>query len=160
MLVKHNLIYTTGFRYPSYVGRENELRYNLEDGKILIENSKTSFANFINGESYDIDDINAIYYIGFYGSLEGYCALRFSNHDGYIKVNNKENFYYIESKGNLIAKPLHVNAVESSILKISSVAVYKEVIPDVYLPNINTLPEDKQPLYPPEGDYKEIIPNN
>lgn len=29
---------------------------------------------------------------------------------------------------------------------------------DVYLPNINTLPEDKQPLYPPEGDYKEIQP--
>ena len=27
---------------------------------------------------------------------------------------------------------------------------------DVYLPNINTLPEDKQPLLPPEGNYKEI----
>ena len=26
----------------------------------------------------------------------------------------------------------------------------------VYLPNINTLPEDKQPLLPPEGHYKEI----
>lgn len=29
---------------------------------------------------------------------------------------------------------------------------------DVYLPNINTLPKDKQPLLPPEGDYKEITP--
>lgn len=26
----------------------------------------------------------------------------------------------------------------------------------LYLPNINTLPEDKQPLLPPEGHYKEI----
>ena len=25
-----------------------------------------------------------------------------------------------------------------------------------YIPNINTLPEDKQPLLPPEGHYKEI----
>lgn len=31
---------------------------------------------------------------------------------------------------------------------------------NVYLPNINTLPTDKQALLPPEGDYKEIIPNN
>ena len=157
MLVKHNLLYSTGFRYPSYVGRENELRYKIEDGKVLIANSRTSFASFINGENYDIDDINSVYYIGFYGSLEGFCELRFSN-DGYIKVNNKENFYYIESKGNLIAKPLHVNVVESSILNISDVAVYKEGIPGVYLPNINTLPQDKQPLFPPEGDYKEIQP--
>lgn len=27
---------------------------------------------------------------------------------------------------------------------------------DVYLPNINTLPTNKQPLLPPEGNYKEI----
>ena len=26
----------------------------------------------------------------------------------------------------------------------------------IYLPNINTLPEEKQPLLPPEGEYKEI----
>ena len=26
----------------------------------------------------------------------------------------------------------------------------------IYLPNISTLPEDKQPLLPPEGNYKEI----
>ena len=29
---------------------------------------------------------------------------------------------------------------------------------DIYVPNINTLPEDKQPLLPPEGNYKEIAP--
>ena len=28
----------------------------------------------------------------------------------------------------------------------------------VYTPSINTLPEDKQPLLPPEGEYKEIQP--
>lgn len=29
---------------------------------------------------------------------------------------------------------------------------------DIYLPNINSLPTNKQPLLPPEGDYKEIQP--
>lgn len=156
MLVKHNLAYSTGFRYPSYVGRENELKYNLENGKVKIENSRTSFASFINGEKYNIDDINSQYHIGFYGNLEGFCELRFSNHNGYIKVKNKENFYYIESKGNMIEKPLHVNIIESTILNISGIAVYKGEIPDVYLPNIDTLQEDKQALLPPEGNYKEI----
>ena len=29
---------------------------------------------------------------------------------------------------------------------------------EIYLPNINTLSKDKQPLLPPEGQYKEITP--
>lgn len=29
---------------------------------------------------------------------------------------------------------------------------------DVYLPNINALAKEKQPLLPPEGNYKEITP--
>ena len=36
--------------------------------------------------------------------------------------------------------------------------ITKDGYSDVYLPNINTLPEDKQPFLPPEGDYKEIQP--
>lgn len=43
------------------------------------------------------------------------------------------------------------------ILKCNAFSVTKGET-DVYLPNINTLPEDKQPLLPPEGDYKEIEP--
>ena len=30
------------------------------------------------------------------------------------------------------------------------------IVSDVYLPYKNNLPEDKQPLLPPEGNYKEI----
>lgn len=32
------------------------------------------------------------------------------------------------------------------------------LISDVYLPNKESLPQDKKPLLPPEGDYKEIEP--
>ena len=34
--------------------------------------------------------------------------------------------------------------------------ITKDGFSDVYLPNINILPEDKQALLPPEGNYKEI----
>lgn len=33
-----------------------------------------------------------------------------------------------------------------------------DALSDVYLPNINALPQDKQHLLPPEGEYKEIQP--
>ena len=41
-------------------------------------------------------------------------------------------------------------------LEIVDFMLTKDGFPDIYLPNINTLPEDKQPLLPPEGHYKEI----
>lgn len=41
-------------------------------------------------------------------------------------------------------------------IKIINFIVTEDGFTDIYLPNINTLPEDKQPLLPPEGDYKEI----
>ena len=41
-------------------------------------------------------------------------------------------------------------------LEIIDFMLTKDGFPDIYLPNKNTLPEDKQPLLPPEGNYKEI----
>lgn len=47
---------------------------------------------------------------------------------------------------------------KSHEITIINFMITKDSFSDVYLPNINTLPEDKQPLLPPEGDYKEIQP--
>lgn len=47
---------------------------------------------------------------------------------------------------------------ELHAIKIIDFMITKDGYSDVYLPNINTLPQDKQPLLPPEGDYKEIEP--
>ena len=46
------------------------------------------------------------------------------------------------------------------VIKIVDFMITKDGFADVYLPNIETLPADKQPFLPPEGNYKEIIPNN
>lgn len=43
-------------------------------------------------------------------------------------------------------------------IKIINFIVTEDDFTDIYLPNINTLPTDKQPLLPPEGEYKEIQP--
>lgn len=43
-------------------------------------------------------------------------------------------------------------------IKIINFMITEGGFTDVYLPNINTLSKDKQPLLPPEGNYKEITP--
>lgn len=44
------------------------------------------------------------------------------------------------------------------VIKIVDFMITKDGFADIYLPNINTLPKEKQSLLPPEGDYKEIQP--
>ena len=48
------------------------------------------------------------------------------------------------------------DAKRNNGIQIMEYMITKDDFPDLYLPNINTLPEDKQPLLPPEGNYKEI----
>lgn len=158
MLVKHNFAYSKGLQGPLYVRHEDKLNYKLEKGSLYVENSDTSFARILIDEGYRTDDTENNYFLGFHGKSEGYCSLRTSSISSYIKVKNKGNFYYIEATGDKVSKSLHVQVLEDSILRIDNVGCYKGEIPDVYLPNINTLPEDKQPLLPPEGNYKEITP--
>lgn len=50
------------------------------------------------------------------------------------------------------------DAKRNNGIEIMEYMITKDDFSDVYLPNINTLPEDKQPLLPPEGEYKEIQP--
>ena len=156
MLVKHNLAYNKGLESPKYVGYKDRFNFKLEGGSFYVENSYTSFAKFLIDEVYHVDNLEANHFLGFHGQLEGYCALRTSDTLTYLKVKNKGNFYYIEATGDKIIKPLHVEVLEGTVLRIDNVGCYEGEIPDVYLPNINALPKDKQPLLPPEGNYKEI----
>lgn len=157
MLVKHNLAYVNGFKKPSWIGNKDKFNINLNRDSFCIKDSYTSLAGFIIDENYYIDDIAANYFIGFYGTLEGYCSMHPGN-SNYNEVKNEANFYYVTARGDEVRPLLHLNVLEQTILNVYHIGVYKEEIPDVYLPNINTLPEDKQPLLPPEGNYKEIQP--
>lgn len=156
MLVKHNLAYTEGLISPRYVSFKEKFNFKLEEGIMYVKKSHSSFAKFLIDEGYYIDDTESKYFLGFYGELEGYCGLRTNKIYNYENVKNIENFYYIETIGEKVKQPLHVNVTMETKLKINKVGLYKGNIPDVYLPNINTLPTNKQRLLPPEGHYKEI----
>ncbi|MCW6701511.1 hypothetical protein NH288_05360 [Anaerococcus sp. NML200537] len=43
-------------------------------------------------------------------------------------------------------------------IKIINFTVTEDGFADIYLPNITALSKEKQPLLPPEGNYKEITP--
>lgn len=62
----------------------------------------------------------------------------------------------LESKSTLRFRPIK-NIRDWHTLKCNAFTLTNGET-DVYLPNIGTLPPDKQSLLPPEGDYKEIQP--
>ena len=68
-----------------------------------------------------------------------------------IKMNKESNTYWVA----LLSEYDYVGKLQK--IKISQFMVSDEPV-DIYLPHKENLPEDKQPLLPPEGDYKEIEP--
>ena len=62
---------------------------------------------------------------------------------------NAEKAYYFS------VDPIKINLTATYKLRINPVMASDEPV-DIYLPHKDNLPEDKQPLLPPEGHYKEI----
>ena len=59
------------------------------------------------------------------------------------------------------SEALEIVVTENTVARFkakSSIVNIGTEISDVYLPYKNNLPADKQPLLPPEGQYKEIQP--
>ena len=69
-----------------------------------------------------------------------------------IKMNKKNNTYWVH----LLSEYDYVGKLQK--LKVSQLMVSDEPV-DIYLPHKDNLPKDKQPLLPPEGEYKEISPS-
>ena len=68
-----------------------------------------------------------------------------------VKTNKEINTFWVK----LLSEYDYVGKLQK--LKVSQLMVSDEPV-DIYLPHKDNLPEDKQPLLPPEGDYKEIQP--
>ena len=52
--------------------------------------------------------------------------------------------------------PTHVRSDSGAGGYIYGLGIYKDSPSEVYLPNKNSVKPEKQPLLPPEGNYKEI----
>lgn len=158
MLVKHNLC-------PFYKFTDKEPRtfksgkYEIKDG--MIEAESLTDDNYAVIQSFKEGIIKgAEYSISFTGYLETGTNVLVRDSLGVTlelidKIGSfKYNRFYTASRDYLA---FECYVTDLTRFNLTSIIVNKgKQSSDVYLPNINTLPQDKQPLLPPEGDYKEI----
>lgn len=170
MLVKHNLSTITAIEFIEALwGGSGQYLYNKEADIFSFWGHKDievkSYAGF--GYSYNYEDNIKFVSFSFKNLGEYDITVNFYRNpippitikaketktikiDLKLMIEKKSNYFYFG--------PTNIsNAYEVHKLKINKIIATREDS-DVYLPNINTLPQDKQPLLPPEGDYKEIEP--
>ncbi|KWZ77564.1 hypothetical protein [Anaerococcus tetradius] len=153
MLVKHNY-------YPNY------------KVEIKASESRTNHVKFIFNDMNLIDGKN--YTLSFYTKQS-------ANGSGQFTI------YFIQDNYKTFSRNIWNNANEKTVFKFkyersrTPIAhIYSDVdlktagvsnmlymikleegdVPNLYVPSKASLPKDKQPLLPPEGQYKEIRPNN
>ena len=158
MLVKHNL-------WPLYKLSDKKLqtykkgRYEIKDG--FIEAESLTEDNYALIQASPIDTKEGDELIGsFVGDVKlgeniivrDPMAIIFSKID---KVGTEKYIFKYVAQESLFTFECYVTTPTK--FNLPSIIINKgDELSDVYLPNINTLPEDKQPLLPPEGNYKEI----
>lgn len=160
MLVKHNL-------WRLYKFTDNELRtykkgqYEIKDGLIEAESLTNDNYAVIQSDVLDIVKGDTII-VSFNGTLKAGGKVAARNSTGHAiviidKIGVNKYSFIDTNAGPYYNLECYVTTLTK--FNLSSIMINKgEKASDVYLPNINTLPEDKQPLLPPEGDYKEITP--
>ena len=75
------------------------------------------------------------------------------------EIKNRSSFKFTYDKSKQASIVVYTDLVERKAgvgATLKYVKIEEEGGDLVYTPSINTLPEDKQPLLPPEGNYKEI----
>lgn len=161
MLVKHNLLLNGGkLQSPEYIYDKTQASISVKHGKVYVDGLRTSMAGFtekgLNERTLALkDDTN--YYIGFFGSVDGDLEIYKGQ---YKKYQTKGNFNYIDLKGSEIKGPMHIRSSSGAKVILEKICMFAESIGDIFLPCIGELPQDKQPLLPPEGEYKEIQADN
>ena len=157
MLVKHNLLLNGDKLIMPDVGVPTD-DVKFVDDKIYFKNITNYIAQLTDKEVVENVDDSSNYFVGVYGELNGYVQMFTGKSYETPQINNK--LYYLSVKGSSLWLPLHLRGYEGQPNSgvIQALFVYKDNAPDLYLPNINTLPKEKRGFLPPEGNYKEITP--
>ena len=166
MLVKHNYSTLSNEDIFRWSGGSRIGEYNVEykDDKIYFSATKDTTDPVLLGYHYN-------------KYKDNYCTMIIKNiGESTLRVNpvfekNEKNENVILHPGDSfkttrkefddgVSTWIYLNdskdAKRNNGIQIMEYMITKDDFPDLYLPNINTLPEDKQPLLPPEGNYKEI----
>lgn len=163
MLVKHNLTketnYFKSFWASSGITREvwdferNNITINFTLKKEFIKGSLYGSEFNLVGNSYGFiifENQGTLPIV--IGGLENRIELQPGSKKIARLTSNKKTYWLYLLNG-------YNYEVKQQVLKLSQLMVTNESV-DIYLPYKDNLPTDKQALLPPEGDYKEIIPNN
>lgn len=157
MLVKHNSLLNGGrLQSPEYVYDKTMANISVKDNKVYVTDLRTSMAGFTIDklrESILALNNNKTYYIGFFGHVDGDIDIYKGQYKPY---QTKGNFNYIKIKGSEITGPMHIKSYTGANVILESICLFEGEIGDIFIPCIEDLPTDKQPLLPPEGNYKEI----
>ena len=160
MLVKHNLcpFYKFTEKKPrTYKSGRYEITDGLIEAESLTDDNYAVIQSFEQGITKDAE-----YSISFIGYLESGTNVLVRDNLGttFVLIDKigsfKYNKFYTSSRDSL---SFECYVTDLTRFNLTSMIVNKgRQLSDVYLPYKNNLPADKQPLLPPEGEYKEIQP--
>ena len=149
MIVKHNL-YINPKLTVTYITSQGEA--NMINGTLVIKGLNGTSYYYLN-EDYVLN-YGDRYIIGFIGNLNG--NVQIYKGDKYQGLITRGQIHYREFVHTPKTNKLHMRGSNTD-LTIKQIFITDD-IPDIVIPNKKDFTEDKQPLLPPEGDYKEIQP--
>lgn len=165
MLVKHNLTTHSAFKEGTIRNHETSVYINYLDGNVVqIKKKKEAEWGHIYVSLFDHIEVDEM--VVFSGKLnllsggEIFCYFNGFNakpvhisSKGITKIEStgKKNKAYNQVQ-------LRLYSDDEIVFKFTELKLEKGKEATIYLPHKSNLPQDKQPLLPPEGNYKEIQP--
>lgn len=156
MLVKYNLLNSPSSFKKIQSSHPLEI---INDGKTLTVKGKNEWSmNFVDeSNSGDIENEKE-YYIGYQGMLYGQLAMYYKAGGVYKSINRYRNLIYskrilsINENQNIFYLRLLSENTELVIKKFFAT----DELADIIIDKKSVQSEERQAIYPPEGNYKEI----
>ena len=157
MLVKYNLLNNPSSFKEIISGYPLEV---INNGKTLIIRGNTNWAmNFVDESSSGDIDKEKEYFIGYIGNLSGLLRFYYGEERSYQYAESYKDLIY--GKRIIGTAPEFANIFymrlesENTELKIKKFFVTDELA-DIIIDKKSVQSEERQAIYPPEGNYKEI----
>ena len=159
MLVKHNLFTKTPTEFVSDVWRASADYKRWSEDNIIFFSTASDDTTSLNGVGLSINTKeNENYIIEAENLCDQEILISTDNKYKQMIINPYEKRHFSfnsEHVKYLSISPIKLNTTATYKLRINSIMVTNEVV-NIYLPHKDNLSTEKQPLLPPEGDYKEI----
>ena len=158
MLVKYNLLNNPSSFKKIQSGQQLEI---VDDGKTLTVKGKNDWSiNFVDESNSGDIDKEKEYYIGYQGILYGELEMFYKTGVGYKSINRYRNLIYSKRNYSNDSNPyiFYLKLLsENTELEIKKFFVTDELA-DIIIDKKSIQSEERQVIYPPEGNYKEIQP--